>query len=50
MTLAIHWFRNDLRLRDNTALAASARAGDALAGLYVFDERLLARARGRVRL
>jgi len=24
--VAIHWFRNDLRLRDDTALAESARA------------------------
>ncbi len=38
----VHWFRNDLRLRDNTALAAaSARAGT-LSTLFVFDERLLA--------
>lgn len=41
MTLALHWFRNDLRLRDNTALVAAARAVDELAALYVFDERLL---------
>jgi deoxyribodipyrimidine photo-lyase len=40
-TLAIHWFRNDLRLADNTALAAAARS-DRLAPLFVFDALLLA--------
>jgi deoxyribodipyrimidine photo-lyase len=38
----VHWFRSDLRLRDNTALAAAARRADALALLFVLDERLLA--------
>lgn len=38
----VHWFRNDLRLRDNRALsAAAARAGE-LVALFVFDDRLLA--------
>ncbi|HEX5067258.1 MAG TPA: deoxyribodipyrimidine photo-lyase [Myxococcota bacterium] len=37
---AIHWFRNDLRLADNTALAEACRA-DVLAPVFVFDERLL---------
>jgi deoxyribodipyrimidine photolyase len=32
VTLAIHCFRNDLRLRDNTALAQAAREADALFG------------------
>ncbi len=38
----VHWFRNDLRLRDNTALAAAAGRAGALATLFVFDDRLLA--------
>ena len=41
MRLALHWFRNDLRLRDNTALAAAAREADALLPVFVFDERIL---------
>ena len=27
MTTAIHWFRRDLRVSDNTALAAAAESG-----------------------
>ena len=38
---ALHWFRNDLRLRDNPALHDAARADDGLAALFVLDERLL---------
>jgi deoxyribodipyrimidine photo-lyase len=37
----VHWFRNDLRLRDNRALAEAARRADELFALFVFDERLL---------
>ena len=37
----LHWFRNDLRVSDNTALAEAARTSDALALLFVLDERLL---------
>jgi deoxyribodipyrimidine photo-lyase len=37
----VHWFRRDLRLGDNPALDAAARAGDVLA-LYVLDPRLWA--------
>lgn len=33
---ALHWFRNDLRLADNAALAESAEAGPALC-LYMLD-------------
>jgi deoxyribodipyrimidine photo-lyase len=40
---ALHWFRSDLRVADNTALAAAARA-EALACVFVLDPRLLARA------
>jgi deoxyribodipyrimidine photo-lyase len=37
---AVHWFRNDLRLHDNTALHAASRA-DELVPLFVLDDRLL---------
>ncbi len=42
MTRAVHWFRNDLRLRDNTALIAGAEASDELIALFVLDRRILA--------
>ncbi len=48
MTRAIHWFRNDLRLRDNTALRDAAQA-DQVALLYVLDDRLLSRSGTRAR-
>jgi deoxyribodipyrimidine photo-lyase len=38
---AIHWFRSDLRLRDNTALAAAAVRADQIALVFVFEDRLL---------
>ncbi len=38
---AIHWFRNDLRLRDNTALAAAARSAEELLCVFVLEPRLL---------
>jgi deoxyribodipyrimidine photo-lyase len=34
---ALHWFRNDLRLHDNTAFAAAAAAADELVPVFVFD-------------
>jgi deoxyribodipyrimidine photo-lyase len=38
----IHWFRRDLRLSDNTALAAAAAAsGGAVVPLFVLDEAIL---------
>ena len=40
--MIIHWFRRDLRLHDNTALAAAARdSGGAVAPLFIFDDALL---------
>lgn len=39
--LALHWFRNDLRLHDNTGLAEAADA-QLLVPLFVFDSGLLA--------
>jgi len=38
---ALHWFRSDLRLRDNTALAAVAARAEQLTGVFVLDDRLL---------
>jgi deoxyribodipyrimidine photo-lyase len=38
----LHWFRSDLRLRDNSGLAAAAGRARELALLFVLDERLLA--------
>ena len=35
------WFRRDLRLHDHPALRRAADAGDALALLFVVDDRLL---------
>lgn len=38
----IHWFRRDLRLRDNTALSAAARdSGGAVIPVFVLDDQLL---------
>jgi len=37
---AIHWFRSDLRLHDNTALADAARAEN-LAMVFVIDQKLM---------
>ena len=39
---ALHWFRSDLRLRDNRALAGAAASSDALGLVFVLDDRLLA--------
>ena len=47
---ALHWFRGDLRLADNTALAAAASRADRLGFLFVLDDALFAGpARGSVR-
>ena len=42
---AIHWFRSDLRLADNTALAAACRQAEALVPVFVLDDALLDRHR-----
>jgi deoxyribodipyrimidine photo-lyase len=40
--MIIHWFRRDLRLHDNTALAAAAKAaGGAVLPVFVFDDAIL---------
>jgi deoxyribodipyrimidine photo-lyase len=41
MTTAIHWFRRDLRLLDNTALSLATREMDEVIGLFVLDPQLL---------
>ena len=38
---ALHWFRSDLRVADNTALRAAAARAERLTGVFVFDDRLL---------
>ena len=44
------WFRRDLRLRDNPALVAAAKAGSgSVAGLFILDEQLLAKS-GQARI
>ncbi|MFN3374132.1 MAG: deoxyribodipyrimidine photo-lyase, partial [Chloroflexus sp.] len=43
--MLIHWFRRDLRLRDNTALlAAAAQSGGAVIPVFIFDDAII---RGR---
>jgi deoxyribodipyrimidine photo-lyase len=41
MTRALHWFRNDLRLRDNTALMRLASRADEWLPVFVLDSRIL---------
>ena len=41
MRVGIHWFRRDLRLRDNLALSDLSRQVDALVPLFVIDPRLI---------
>ena len=38
MSTSLVWLRDDLRLADNPALDAAARAGDRAAVLYVLDD------------
>jgi deoxyribodipyrimidine photo-lyase len=40
MSAVIHWFRRDLRLRDNTALNAALASGELVIPLFIFDERI----------
>jgi deoxyribodipyrimidine photo-lyase len=39
--VVLHWFRRDLRLGDNTALAAAAREGDVVVPTFILDPHLL---------
>jgi deoxyribodipyrimidine photo-lyase len=41
MKIAVHWFRCDLRLKDNTALHAAAAATNAVIPLFIFDPKIL---------
>ncbi len=41
MTRAIHWFRNDLRLQDNTAIDALSGVADEWLPVFVFDPQML---------
>jgi deoxyribodipyrimidine photo-lyase len=43
MSTTVHWFRRDLRLTDNTALARAAEAGEHLVPVFVLDDAILAR-------
>ncbi len=38
MKTVIHWFRRDLRLTDNTALAAAARAGEVVIPVFILSD------------
>lgn len=39
--IAIHWFRRDLRLEDNTALFAALDSGYKVLPIFIFDEHIL---------
>ncbi|MBY0277119.1 DNA photolyase family protein [Candidatus Binatia bacterium] len=41
MRIALHWFRRDLRVEDNTALFAASRRADLVVPLFVLDDHLL---------
>ena len=43
MIVAVHWFRRDLRLRDNTALTRAAAACERLVPVFVLDDAILGR-------
>jgi deoxyribodipyrimidine photo-lyase len=40
MTRGLHWFRNDLRIQDNTALAALAQRAQQWLAVFVLDPRI----------
>jgi deoxyribodipyrimidine photo-lyase len=39
MSVIVHWFRRDLRVADNTALAAAARDAERVVPVFILDER-----------
>ncbi len=41
MKIAIHWFRCDLRLSDNTALSAATKNADGVIPIFIFDPVIL---------
>jgi len=40
--VCIHWFRRDLRLRDNTALNKALKSGSPVVPIFIFDTNILA--------
>jgi deoxyribodipyrimidine photo-lyase len=44
MKIAVHWFRADLRLADNTALHAACQNADTVIPVFIFDPQILQRA------
>jgi deoxyribodipyrimidine photo-lyase len=42
MKIALHWFRRDLRLSDNTALWHAAQDSDLIYPLFIFDPKIFA--------
>ena len=43
MRTVLHWFRRDLRVRDNTALAHAAATAERVVPVFVLDDAILAR-------
>jgi deoxyribodipyrimidine photo-lyase len=41
MKIALHWFRADLRLSDNTALHAAVTESEAVVPVFIFDPQIL---------
>ena len=41
--ISIHWFRRDLRLEDNRALAAALKSGLPVQPIFIFDDEILLR-------
>ena len=41
MKVAVHWFRCDLRLGDNTALHAAVLASEVVVPIFIFDPKIL---------
>lgn len=41
MKIALHWFRRDLRLDDNTALLHALRSGHPVLPLFIFDPQIV---------
>ena len=41
--MVLHWFRRDLRLEDNAALAKAMASGESVQPVFIFDSRILDR-------
>lgn len=41
MSIAIHWFRRDLRLHDNAALYHALKSGNKVLPIFIFDKNIL---------